>query len=875
MHALAPLPSNRHTARRPCGPIVARTALLLVSALLASADLGRAQDAALSVDGAVRYSDGTSQVRVIHGIAPVPDSGQSTCWDASGNQRDCKGTGEDGEHRAGLSRVSPRFLDNLDGSVTDQQTGLVWMKDADCDWGTRTWQAALDTAADFNLGSSSAGGDCAEYDDDAPPHTDWRLPSLLELRSLIDFAAVVPALPLLHPFLDVPSTEFWTSTSTAASQSAAWIVDLGSGLALPANKGNPRRVWLVRGAPTVPGTPSSLSAEAALTLADAGLRFADGSLQHSAAVDHAPLRASGWTTCFDSSGQMRTCAGTGEDGELSNGVAPPTPRFSDQGDGTVLDHLTGLVWLQDADCTAGEKTWQQSLDWVSDLNTMSIGCTGYAAGTYDDWRLPNARELFSLIDFTEETPALSLGHPFVDVNGQIDDHYWSSTTVLGVSKTLAVATDMGDGAQRIKTKTDGSCCFVWPVRGSAIAASAQDASLSLGSGGIRFPDGSVQSSALAHRSAVRETGQTGCFATDGTPRACAGTGEDGQHRAGVAWPTPRFVDHGDGTVTDRLTGLIWLQDADCGDPPIVSWSNWQAILDWVDDFNAGSTGCAGYASGTYGDWRLPNVRELESVVDYGQSDPALPAGHPFVNVPWDEDAQVGTFSSFFMSSSAGPANPESDFLWTVSSRDGSVDLRFANGLENPGAQAIWPVRGSTHGPARVQDTGVRSDNCYATGGILMPCPGTGQDGELQAGVSWPTPRFTDHGDGTVTDELTGLMWLKQRDCLSGGLTWQQSLDSVTAFNDTAVGCTEYAPQTYTDWRMANNTELLSLHNYGSGDRLGGESPFLQAVVGDIAYCSSSSFVGVPSESWRLHHQFYRGDKSAAVCRAWPVRGGAE
>ena len=47
--------------------------------------------------------------------------------------------------------------------------------------------------------------------------------------------------------------------------------------------------------------------------------------------------------------------------------------------------------------------------------------------------------------------------------------------------------------------------------------------------------------------------------------------------------------------------------------------------------------------------------------------------------------------------------------------------------------------------------------CYETIGVEIPCAGTGQDGEIQAGVTWPEPRFTDHGDGTVTDNLTGLM----------------------------------------------------------------------------------------------------------------------
>ena len=50
--------------------------------------------------------------------------------------------------------------------------------------------------------------------------------------------------------------------------------------------------------------------------------------------------------------------------------------------------------------------------------------------------------------------------------------------------------------------------------------------------------------------------------------------------------------------------------------------------------------------------------------------------------------------------------------------------------------------------------------CYDEAGTEIPCAGTGQDGEIQAGVAWPEPRFTDNGDGTMTDNLTGLKWTK-------------------------------------------------------------------------------------------------------------------
>lgn len=406
------------------------------------------------------------------------------------------------------------------------------------------------------------------------------------------------------------------------------------------------------------------------------------------------------------------------------------------------------------------------------------------------------------------------------------------------------------------------------------AGRAQDASLELKNGGVEFSDGSVQTSALPHRAAVEKTGQTGCYASDGTPRACAGSGEDGEFQIGVGSPSPRFVDHGDGTVTDLLTGLMWLKDADCDDPSGASWSNWETILAWVDDFNAGSMmECAEYVAGTYTDWRLPSVRELASVIDYGQVDPALPAGHPFVNVPWDTD---GNFSYGFASSSVIPSLPTADKFWVVSSRDGQIRGNDGD-LESPGAQAIWPVRGTTQGTVRVEDSGYRSDQCYASGGAPTPCTGTGQDAELQAGVAWPTPRFTDHGDGTVTDELTGLMWLKDRLCLGDGLTWQEALDSVTDFNTTAVACAEYTPQTHTDWRMANIKELDSLG--APAGTLPNDHPFPSSGADPHSYCSSTSVVGEPSQYWRIR---FGGNthinidaKSNSFCRAWPVRGGVD
>ncbi|MGE5304160.1 MAG: DUF1566 domain-containing protein [Alphaproteobacteria bacterium] len=122
---------------------------------------------------------------------------------------------------------------------------------------------------------------------------------------------------------------------------------------------------------------------------------------------------------------------------------------------------------------------------------------------------------------------------------------------------------------------------------------------------------------------VPQTGQTLSYNFDGTPEPinCADTGQDGELRKGVAWPTPRFNDNGNGTITDNLTGLIWLQNAGCFGT--VTWIQALAAANSLANSNCNlSDGSAA------GDWRLPNVRELRSLIDYAQSNPAYrPAIH--------------------------------------------------------------------------------------------------------------------------------------------------------------------------------------------------------------------------------------------------------
>jgi hypothetical protein len=119
-------------------------------------------------------------------------------------------------------------------------------------------------------------------------------------------------------------------------------------------------------------------------------------------------------------------------------------------------------------------------------------------------------------------------------------------------------------------------------------------------------------------SSVPRTGQTATFAA----------GDDGDLENGVRWPNRRFTDNRNGTVTDNLTGLVWLKDLDCvSEVP----QNWQNALITVNTLAHGDAACGLTDGSVAGDWRLPNRNELLSLLDLGASNPALPANHPFIN----------------------------------------------------------------------------------------------------------------------------------------------------------------------------------------------------------------------------------------------------
>jgi hypothetical protein len=175
----------------------------------------------------------------------VNKTGQTKCWNIDGTEIDCTGTGQDGEYQYGIDpAIAPnigyntpaftgtRFIDNVNGSVTDTLNALIWTKNANC-FGTPTWADAL---AQCN---SLASGACGLTDGSTAGQ--WRLPNLNELHSL------GPTWPAGSPFIN-ETYHYWASTSAGPSwPNMAWNVYFPTGAIGNSNKDNNHYVRCVRG----------------------------------------------------------------------------------------------------------------------------------------------------------------------------------------------------------------------------------------------------------------------------------------------------------------------------------------------------------------------------------------------------------------------------------------------------------------------------------------------------------------------------------------------------------------------------------------------------------------------------------------------------
>lgn len=307
------------------------------------------------------------------------------------------------------------------------------------------------------------------------------------------------------------------------------------------------------------------------------------------------LAKTGQTDCYDSWGNPDDCADTGQDGDLQKGAEWPDPRFEVNGDCldtddtcTATDKLTGLTWTRKMNLMPskypgfdnigtpddGMLCWANELgsdtfEYISKLNTDM-----YAG--FSDWHLPNIHELRSIIHYGEPDLFTWLNDEelitFIPAGGA---YYFTSTTCMrdGIWSIL-LNNVTGDISYITNYNKTVYSSYVWAVRSSR-----------------------------TYPITLYKTGQDRCYDTTGVSDDtvdCTGTGQDGELQIGVEWPDPRFVENGDETVTDRLTGLTWQASS-------VVNQTWQDGLDYANESTASG----------YDDWRVPNINEMATLANMG------------------------------------------------------------------------------------------------------------------------------------------------------------------------------------------------------------------------------------------------------------------
>lgn len=325
-----------------------------------------------------------------------------------------------------------------------------------------------------------------------------------------------------------------------------------------------------------------------------------------------------------------TSYATGDDGDLEKGVAWPGTRFTDNSDGTIRDNLTGLVWLKNTSCF-GQDTWANALTYANTLNSGECGLTdGSVEG---QWRLPNREELRSLINYGQINTATWLnGLGFSNLSEDVGSGwYWSSTTCAAAAPANAWIMNMTNGRWTNTAKTD-NFYYVWAVRsGSA--------------GVVNLP----------------KTGQTSSYAA----------GDDGDLEKGVAWPGTRFTDNMNGTITDNLTGLVWLKIASC-----IGQQTWANGLTDANTLNSGECGLTD--GSVEGDWRMPNANELHSLINFEQMNPAGGlSGEGFAVPNW-----------WYVVSTTN-ASDTATYAWTIMMGNGNMDNL---NIKANAADYVWAVR---------------------------------------------------------------------------------------------------------------------------------------------------------------------------------------
>jgi len=259
--------------------------------------------------------------------------------------------------------------------------------------------------------------------------------------------------------------------------------------------------------------------------------------------------------CFTSKGLSTECASSGQDGAYSTN----SMSYTDNGDLTVTDNVTGLMWQQTADRDGNGEV--KAVDKLSQSDAISY-CSNLSLAGYSDWRLPDIKTIYSLMNFSGSDPSGETGDDTSSLEPFIDN------TVFGFGYGDT------DAGERI---IDGQ----WATTTNYVSTTMNgDATMF----GLNFADGRIKGYGLELRG-IDKMFYVQCV------------------RDNENYATNSFVDNGDMTITDSATELMWHKNDNSTE------TNWDSAISYCENSTL-----AGYS-----DWKLPDAKELQSIVDYTRS----------------------------------------------------------------------------------------------------------------------------------------------------------------------------------------------------------------------------------------------------------------
>ena len=353
----------------------------------------------------------------------------------------------------------------------------------------------------------------------------------------------------------VPLTVTFTNTSTGAITNQLWSFGEGSTSAAA----SPAHTYTNTGSFTMSLTVFGAGGSNMLTRTSYIAVTAVPSPGAYVVVDTGQTRCYNGTTSITAPSAVQPFYG--QDAQCSG--AQPTYTLSSDGL-TVYDTNTSLTWQRSPDTSGdGNINASDKLSWANaQLRPAVLNAAHY--GGYSDWRLPTIKELYSLIDFRGTDPSgLSSGSDTSVLTPFINTNYFK----------FAYG-DTNAGERIIDSQYASSTLYVSTTAGTSLF-------------GVNFADGRIKGYGLI------QAGSDKTFFVQ-----CV--------RGNPSYGLNLFVDNGDQTITDKATGLMWCR-ADSG-----AGMNWSNALAWVQAKNAARH--LGYS-----DWRLPNAKELQSILDYTRS----------------------------------------------------------------------------------------------------------------------------------------------------------------------------------------------------------------------------------------------------------------